>query len=156
MARVKINSIDDFLALKNVSLGESGWFEMSQKLIDNFADATFDHQWIHVDVERAKRESPCATTIVHGYFILSLLPYLLNEIIEVNNLKQLVNYGIDKMTYKNVIPVNSCIRLSAFLKNARDLGNICKADIYCKFEIEGQGKPALEGTITYLYYFNQS
>ena len=70
-----------------------------------------------------------------------------------DNLQQLVNYSIDKMIYKSVVPVNSRVRLCASLKNAKDLGDIVKADITCKFEIEGQDTPALEGTIIYLYYF---
>lgn len=154
MAKTIINSIDDFLALKGRSLSESKWIDITQKVINHFADATFDYQWIHVDTERAKEDSPYGATIAHGYLILSLLPYLLEDVLEVNNLKQLVNYSIKDMVYKNVVTVNSRIRLSATLKNAKDLGNICKAEIGCRFEIEGQDTPTLEGTIIYLYYFN--
>lgn len=126
---------------------------MSHEVINHFADATYDHQWIHVDPDKAKQESSYGTTIAHGYLTLSLLPHLLDEIIQVDNLQQLVNYSIDKMIYKSVVPVNSRVRLCASLKNAKDLGDIVKADITCKFEIEGQDTPALEGTIIYLYYF---
>lgn len=153
MAKVIIKNADDFLILKGQFLGESEWFVMSQEVINHFANATYDHQWIHVDPGKAKQESSYGTTIAHGYLTLSLLPHLLDEIIQVDNLRQLVNYSIDKMIYKSVVPVNSRVRLCASLKNAKDLGDIVKADITCKFEIEGQDTPALEGTIIYLYYF---
>lgn len=154
MKHTVINSVGEFLQLEGQNLGQSEWLNVSQEIINNFADATFDHQWIHVDEQRAKQESPYNSTIAHGYLTLSLLPYLLNQILRVNNLKQLVNYGIEKMTYKSVVPVNSRLRINATLKSAKDLGDICKANIYCSFEIEGHAKPVLEGLIVYLYYFN--
>lgn len=153
MGKKIINSIDDFISLKGKILGKSRWIEVSQEIINHFADATFDHQWIHIDSARAKLESPYETTIAHGYLTLSLLPSLLDDIIEVNNLQQLVNYSIKDMTYKNIVLSGSSIRLVAILNKAKDLGNICKAEINCRFEIEGQDIPALEGTIIYLYYF---
>ena len=127
---------------------------VDQNMINQFANATHDHQWIHVDANKAKIESPYQTTIAHGYLTLSLLPCLLDEILEVRNLKLLVNYSIEKMVYKSVVPVDSKIRMVATLKSAKDLGNICKANIYCSFELEGQENPVLEGSIIYLYYFN--
>lgn len=153
MARRIINTVDDFISLKGDLLGVSRWIEISQEIINHFADATFDHQWIHTDSERAKVESPYETTIAHGYLTLSLLPSLLDDIIAVNNLQRLVNYSIKDMTYKNVVLSGSRIRLVATLNKAKDLGNICKAEITCRFEIEGQEMPALEGNIIYLYYF---
>ena len=153
MAKRIINSIDDFVALKGERLGESSWLEISQEIINCFADATFDHQWIHTDSVRAKIESPYQSTIAHGYLTLSLLPYLLNDIIEVNNLEHLVNYGIKEMIYKNAVLSGNRIRLVATLNKAKDLGNICKTEIHCRFEIDGIDEPALEGTIIYLYYF---
>ena len=154
MAKVILNTIQDFLDLSGERLGESGWMKVDQNMINQFADVTHDHQWIHVDADKAKSESPYQTTIAHGYLTLSLLPCLLDEIIEVRNLKQLVNYSIEKMVYKSFVPVDSKLRMVATLKSARDLGNICKANIHCSFEIEGQEKPVLEGSIVFLYYFN--
>ena len=153
MARRTINTIDDFISLEGELLGESRWIEINQEIINHFADVTFDHQWIHIDHERALVESPYKSTIAHGYLTLSLLPYLLDDIIEVNNLEYLVNYGIKDMTYKSVVLSGNRIRLVATLNKAKDLGNICKADIHCRFEIDGQDEPALEGSIIYLYYF---
>lgn len=148
-----IETIEDFLNLSGKLLGESEWISVSQNVINHFADATFDHQWIHVDTERAKKESPYQTTIAHGYLTLSLIPHFLSEIIEVNNLKQLVNYSVEKMVFRSAVPVDSKLRMKATLKSAKDLGNICKASIQCVFEVEGKDEPVLEGTILFLYYF---
>ena len=154
MAKVIISSVDDFLNLSGKRLGESNWMLVDQNMINQFADVTHDHQWIHVDSEKAITDSPYQKTIAHGYLTLSFVPYLLDEILEVKNLKQLVNYSIEKMVYKSVVPVDSKLRMVATLKLAKDLGNICKANIQCSFEIYGQDKPVLEGSIVFLYYFN--
>ena len=87
MGKLVINSYDEFAAHLGEKFGESEWLEVDQDRINKFADATLDHQWIHVDVERAKAESPFKSTIAHGYLTLSLLPYMWNQIIEVNNLR---------------------------------------------------------------------
>lgn len=154
MPKVIINSIEDFLQLSGKKLGESDWMLVDQNMINQFADATHDHQWIHVDSFKAKANSPYKTTIAHGYLTLSLLPCLLDEILEVNNLKQLVNYSIEKMVYKSVVPVDSKLRMVATLRSAKDLGNICKVKIQCSFETECQQEPVLEGSVVFLYYFN--
>lgn len=155
MNKIIINSVEDFLQLSGEKLGESNWTIVNQSMINLFADATHDHQWIHVDSEKAFADSPYKSTIAHGYLTLSLLPSLLSEIIEVRNLKQYVNYSIDKMIFKAAVPVNSRLRLVASLKSAKDLGNICKASINCTFEVEGQEQSVLDGTIVFLYYFKE-
>ena len=134
-------------------LGSSGWLTIDQNVINHFADSTFDHQWIHVDAERAKTDSPYQTTIAHGYLTLSLIPHFLDEILEVEDLKQLVNYSVEKMIFRSPVPVNSKLRMKATLKSAKDLGNICKASIQCSFEVEGRTEPVLDGTIVFLYFF---
>ena len=153
MAKITIESITDFLAIKGEKLGTSRWITISQDVINNFADATRDHQWIHIDDRKAKVDSPYGCTIAHGYLTLSLLTSFLDEIIEVHNLSKLVNYSIKDMTFKNPVKVNSKLRMTAILKNAKDLGNICQATIDCIFEVEGQKETVLESTIIYLYYF---
>ena len=94
MAKLIINSYEEFASHLGEKLGESDWLQVDQERINLYADATLDHQWIHVDVERAKEESPYHSTIAHGYLTLSLLPYLWQQIVEVRNIKMLVNYGI--------------------------------------------------------------
>lgn len=153
MPKKIINSVEEFLELSGNELGKSNWIFVDQNMIDKFADATRDHQWIHVDTERAKLESPYHMTIAHGYFTLSLIPSFLDEMIEVKNQRQLVNYSIEQMVYKSAVPVNSKLRMAAYLESAKDIGNICKAKIRCTFNIEGVEQPVSEGTIVYLYYF---
>ena len=151
---LEINSYEEFAAHLGEEIGTSEWLTVDQDRINQFADATLDHQWIHVDVERAKAESPYKSTIVHGYLTLSLLPYFWNQIIKVNNLKMLVNYGMDKMRFGQAVPVGSRLRMLTKLHEIANLRGICKASIAFKIEIEGQRKPALEGIATFLYYFN--
>ena len=154
MSKVTIQSIEDFLERKGSELGCSEWYEVSQDVINQFADATRDHQWIHVDIDKAKTDSPYGSTIAHGYLTLSLLPSFLDEIVEVHNLKQLVNYGIKDFTFKNAVKVGSRLRMHASVKSAKDLGNICQATITCTFEVEGLEESVAEGNIIFLYYFD--
>jgi acyl dehydratase len=153
MNQLVINSYDEFATYLGKNLGASEWLEVSQERINMFADATLDHQWIHVDVERAKAESPYKSTIAHGYLTLSLLPKMWNEIIKVNNLKMMVNYGMDKMRFGKPVLSGSRVRLVTDLAAIENLRGICKAQISFKIEIEGERKPALEGLATFLYYF---
>ena len=153
MEKLIINSYEEFAAHLGEQLGVSDWLEVDQERINLFADATLDHQWIHVDVEKAKKESQYKNTIAHGYLTLSLLPYLWSQIIEVNNIKMLVNYGMDKMRFGQSVVTGSKVRLVTKLQAISNLRGICKAEIEFKIEIEGQRKPALEGVATFLYYF---
>ena len=153
MQQLVINSYDEFAAYLGKELGVSDGLPVDQERINKFADATLDPQWIHVDVERAKRESPYKSTIAHGYLTLSLLPYLWNQIIKVNNLEMMVNYGMDQMKFGQAVVTGSRIRLVAKLKDITNLRGICRAAIDFKIEIEGQRKPALQGIATFLYYF---
>ena len=154
MEKKIINSYEEFEQLLGQRIGVSDWLEVTQDRINQFADATLDHQWIHVDVERAKVESPFKSTIVHGYLTLSLLPYFWNQIIEVNNLKMMVNYGMDKMKFGQAVKSGESIRLVADLVSIANLRGTVKAEIKFAIEIKDQKKKALEGVATFLYYFN--
>ena len=153
MAKLIINSYEDFASYLGKNLGVSDYIDIPQKRITLFADATLDHQWIHVDTERAKTESPFKTTIAHGYLTLSMLPYLWEQIIEVNNIKMLINYGIDKMKFGQPVLSGQRIRLVADLHNIQNLRGVCKTEIKFSIEIEGEKKKALEGIAVFLYYF---
>ena len=153
MDQLIINSYEEFAAYEGKQLGASEWLQVDQYRINSFADATLDHQWIHVDTARAAEESPYKSTIAHGYLTLSLLPHMWNEIIKVNNLKMMVNYGMDKMRFGVPVITGSKIRLVASLERIENLRGICKAFIDFKIEIEGQRKPALQGEAQFLYYF---
>ena len=153
MAKLTVNNYDELAARLGEKLGESEWLLVDQERINLFADATLDHQWIHVDTERAAVESQFKSTIAHGYLTLSLLPHMWQEIIEVNNLKMMVNYGMDKMRFGQPVITGSRIRMTASLANIENLRGICKAYIDFAIEIEGQRKPALKGEAQFLYYF---
>ena len=154
MDKVIINSYEEFEKLVGQQIGVSDWLEIPQERINQFADATLDHQWIHVDTERAKVESPYKSTIVHGYLTLSLLPYLWNQIIEVNNLKMMVNYGMDQMKFGQAVLSGQSIRLVAKLHSLTNLRGVAKAEIKFTIEIKDQPKKALDGIAVFLYYFN--
>ena len=153
MAQLVINNYDEFAAYLGKNLGTSDYVELSQERINMFADATLDHQWIHVDTEKAKEESPYKTTIAHGYLTLSMLPYLWNQIIKVNNLKMMVNYGMDKMKFGQAVKSGESIRLVTDLQSIANLRGVTKAEIKVRIEIKESGKKALEGVATFLYYF---
>ena len=154
MSKVVINNYEEFAAMLGKNIGVSDYVELTQERINLFADATLDHQWIHVNPEKAAVESPFKTTIAHGYLTLSMLPYLWNQIIEVNNLKMMVNYGMDKMKFGQAVKAGESIRLVADLHAITNLRGTVKAEIKFKIEIKDQKKCALEGIATFLYYFN--
>lgn len=154
MSTVIINSFEEYKTYEGKELGTSDYLKISQDRIQNFADATLDHQWIHLDQEKAKVESPFKTTIAHGYLTLSVLPYLWGQIVEVRNNKMMVNYGVENLKFIAPVPVDSNIRLKAGLKSIVDLRGVSKAVIDITIEVEGQRKPALKGDIVFLYHFN--
>lgn len=145
MNKVIINSYADFEKLVGQQIGVSDYLEVPQDRISLFADATLDHQWIHVDTERAKTDSPYHSTIAHGYLTLSLLPYLWSQIIEVNNLKMMINYGMDKMKFGQAVLAGQSVRLVASLHSLTNLRGVAKAEIKFAIEIKDQPKKALEG-----------
>lgn len=155
MNKLIINSFEEFETYIGKELGQSDWLEIPQERINQFADATLDHQWIHVDVERAKN-GPFGQTIAHGYLTLSLLPYLWDQIIEVHNLKMLVNYGMDKMKFGQAVLSGQSVRLTTKLENLTNIRGVCKAEIKFTIEIKDQRKPAVTGIATFLYHFNEA
>lgn len=154
MSKVIIKSFAELESLIGSDLGISEYHEFTQEQINLFADATLDHQWIHVDAEKAKNESPFGNTIAHGYLTLSILPHLWNQIVDVQNLKLQVNYGIEKLKFNQPVIVNNRVRLHAKVISAVNLRGVCRANIGVKLEIEGNKKPAYEAEIVFLYHFN--
>ncbi|PKP09008.1 MAG: acyl dehydratase [Bacteroidetes bacterium HGW-Bacteroidetes-4] len=155
MSKVIIKSFEDLETYIGKELGVSGDHVITQEQINLFADATLDHQWIHTQPERAKIESPFGNSIAHGYLTLSILPYLWEQIVDVQNLKMQVNYGIEKFKFNQPVLVNSTVRLVARVNNVIDLRGVTKANIGVKLEIEGNRKPAYEGEVVFLYHFNK-
>ncbi len=153
MEKLIVRSHEEFEKLVGQELGISEYLTVTQDQINKFADATFDHQWIHVDEERVKTESTFGSTIAHGYLTLSLLPYMWDQIIQVENIKMLVNYGIDNFRFNQPVKVNSKIRTRVVLKSVTNLRGITKIQLDIYMEIEGNKKPAFEGVMTFLYHF---
>ena len=150
-----INSFEDLKALEGQELGTSEWQQVTQDMINQFADVTCDHQWIHTDVERAKVESPFHSTIAHGYLTVSLLPHHWNQVVDVRNLKMQINYGIEKLKFGQPVLTGSYVRISAGVQSATDLRGVVKACIGIKMEIKDCPKPAYEGTFVFVYHFNK-
>jgi len=148
-----IKSFDELEQLVGKELGVSDYITISQDQINLFADATLDHQWIHVDPEKAKAESPFKTTIAHGYLNLSILPHLWEQIVEVRNSKLTVNYGIEKLRFNQPVLVDSEVRVRAKLISVINLRGVTKAEIQVKLEIKENPKPAFDATIVFLYHF---
>lgn len=155
MKKVIINSFNDFEKYIGKEIGSSEYLKITQDRINLFADATLDHQWIHTDPQKAKTESPFQNTIAHGYLMLSLLPYLWNQIIEVNNIRMLINYGIEKLRFNQPVVVNSEVQLTVSLTSLVNLRGTSKAEIKFALKIKGSKKNALEGTVFFLYHFEE-
>jgi len=138
-----ITSIDDAVATVGSELGVSAWMAIDQKRINDFADVTGDHQWIHIDVERAKNESPYGAPIAHGFLTLSLIPALSKDNFRVENAKLVINYGLNKVRFLSAVPVDSRIRVRSELADAvaKDAGTV-DLTVRHTIEIDGVDKPA--------------
>ena len=150
-----ITSYEDFLQDEGQVLGTSDYVELSQDRINLFADATLDHQWIHVDQERAKTESQFGTTIAHGYLILSMLPHLWYNTLEVKNVKNLINYGVDKMKFGQPVLSGQSINMTTTLQSIVNLRGAVKTEIKFVINVKETGKKAAEGVATFIYYFEK-
>jgi len=138
-----ITSIDDAVATVGAELGVSDWMEIDQQRINSFADVTGDHQWIHIDVDRAKKESPYGAPIAHGFLTLSLIPALSKDNFRVENAKLVINYGLNKVRFLSAVPVDSRIRVRSELADAvaKDAGTV-DLTVRHTIEIDGVEKPA--------------
>jgi len=153
MASRAISGLDELKSLVGEELGVSSWLTISQDRIDRFAEATGDHQWIHVDPERAARESPFGATIAHGYLTISLSPLLMAEIMTVEGVTMGVNYGLNKLRFPAPVPVDSRVRLRATLREVNDIEGGAQVVTGMTFEVEGSDKPACVAEAVALYYF---
>lgn len=154
MDKVIIRSFQDLEKHEGTEMGISDYHTITQEQINKFADATLDHQWIHLDTERAKAETPFQNTIAHGYMTVSLLPYLWTQIASIENVKMQVNYEIERLRFNQAVVVDSQVRLRAKLLSVKNLRGIAKAQLEVTLEIKDEKKPAYTGVITFLYHFN--
>ena len=132
-------------------LGTSEWETIDQRQIDLFAEATHDHQWIHVDPEAAAR-GPFGTTVAHGYLTLSMLPYFVSQVLNVTDVRMGINYGTEKIRFTAPVPVGSQVRLKATLRDSERRGEGVLYRLGIEVEIKGSQKPALVGEVLYLVF----
>ena len=149
----RINSIDDARALIGEEIGLSDWAVIDQNRIDQFAEATGDYQWIHVDTERAAEEMPDGKTIAHGYLTLSLIPALSENFIEFENLARAINFGCNKVRFYTPVPVGARVRARGTVLSARSRGGALLLTSEVKIEVENERKPACVAEILGMYFF---
>ena len=147
-----INGIDELKAKLGEHLGYSDYLEITQDKVNLFADATGDHQWIHVDVERAKAESPFGGPIAHGYLTLSLAPALVPQVVQVTGFKMAVNYGAGKVRFPAPVPVGSKLRAGVELTGVEDVNGGVQVAMRLTFEVEGATKPSCVAEVLYRYF----
>lgn len=149
-----VNSFEEYQSYLGKEMGVSEWHKIDQQQINKFADATLDHQWIHVDEERAQNEGPFKATIAHGYLTLALIPYLWKQIADIRNVKMEINYGIEQFKFGQAVLVNDEVQLKAKLHSIVDLRGMTKVVIGATLNIKGRPKPAYTGDVVFLYQFN--
>ena len=146
-----VHGIEKFHDLVGQHLGYGEWHRIDQAQIDKFADATGDHQWIHVDPERAKA-GPFGTAIAHGYLTLSLVPVYLHEVLVVEGTSMGINYGCNKVRFPSPVPVDSNLRLGVTLAGAEDVKGGVQVALEVTLETEGSTKPSCVAEVVYRYY----
>jgi acyl dehydratase len=135
-----ISGLDELKRAEGEDLGTSDWHEVTQQAINDFADATGDHQWIHVDIERAK-QTPFGGTIAHGYYTLSLSPMFNEQIFAMKGFAFVINYGLNKVRFPAPLPVGSRVRMRAKLTALEEVAGGAQMTVECTFEREGGDKP---------------
>lgn len=145
------NDVAEYLAEKGKEIGVSDWVQIDQDRINKFADATGDHQWIHVDPARTQKELGMPT-IAHGYLTLSLLPYLMGQISGIKSVTRGINYGSNQVRFVNMVPVGSRVRARVKLKDAQPKAGGMQITNEVTMEIEGQERPAMIAETLSLIY----
>jgi acyl dehydratase len=152
MAKTIIDGVAGLKGLVGKELGVSGWRTMTYEAIRKFADATGDHQWIHVDKERIARESPFGKPVAHGYFTLSLIAGLFFELVEVKNVAMVINYGLNKVRFPAPLKDGQNYRLSVKLVDVKEAGNAVEGILAASIDIEGEAKPACAAELVFRFY----
>ena len=152
MNTLTVESPRELLAHVGKELGPSEWFTVEQAQIDRFADATGDHQWIHVDVARAAREMPGGKTIAHGFLTLALVPRMAATLLHVTRRSRGINYGSNKVRFTNTVPVGSRVRLRVQMLSCEDRGGGFQITNQCTIEVENETRPACVAEIVSLIF----
>nr|WP_298993191.1 MaoC family dehydratase [uncultured Polaribacter sp.] len=136
-------NLEEFRSIKGKDLPTGEWYTVTQQMINDFANATLDKQWIHVDEERAAKESPFKSTVAHGFMSVAMISRMLEEMFVVKSVKMGLNYGLNKVRFPSPVPVNSELRMHTSVKDIEDINNNgIKITFSCTIEIKGQEKPA--------------
>ena len=148
-----VQGLDELERLAGLEVGASAWLTVTQELVDRFADATFDHQWIHCDVERARRESPYGAPVAHGFLTLSLIPGFRSQILSIGAVSRVINYGVNRVRFPNAVPVGARVRGVQTIKSVeRAVTDSVRVISRFVIEIEGETKPAcVAETVTLVF-----
>ena len=150
-----IKSIEDAKALEGEEAGLSDWAVVDQNRIDQFAEATADHQWIHVDTERAAKEMPDGRTIAHGYLTLALIPALTGNFLQIENLARAINFGVNKVRFYTPVRCGDRVRARATILQARRRAGAMMLTSEVRIEVENERKPACVAEILGMYFFDE-
>jgi acyl dehydratase len=142
MEKLHFKDLTEFKSMIGKELPHSDWLTITQEMINDFANATLDKQWVHVDVERAKNESPFKTTIAHGFMSLAMLSKMLEDLFQIDSVKMGLNYGLNKVRFPHPVPVNSRLQMQAVIKDIEDQHGGVKITFSCVVVIDGIDKPA--------------
>jgi acyl dehydratase len=149
---ITVDGVEGIKSLIGKDLGKSDWIEITQEKVNTFADATGDHQWIHVDPERATKESPFGGPIAHGYLTLSLTPLFLPQLLNFTGFSMGVNYGTEKVRFPSPVPVGSKLRAGAVVEEVTEIKGGVQMQVVVTFEVDGSTKPACVATIVLRQY----
>ena len=149
----EVRGLDELERLAGHEVGASAWLTITQELVDRFADATFDHQWIHCDVERARRESPYGGPVAHGFLTLSLIPGFRSQILTLTGVSRVINYGVNRVRFPNAVPVGARVRgvqtIKTVERTAPEAARVVNGFV---IELEGETKPAcVAETVTLVF-----
>ena len=150
-----ISSIEDAKSLEGVEVGLSDWVVIDQNRIDQFAEATGDYQWIHVDTERAAAEMPEGKTIAHGYLTLALIPSLTGNFVEMENLARAINFGVNKVRFYTPVRAGDRVRARATVLQARRRAGALLLTSETRIEVENERKPACVAETLGMYFFDE-
>ena len=143
MEVLQFNGFEDFKLMKGKELPVGNWYTITQQMINDFANATLDHQWIHVDEEKAIKEGPFKSTVAHGFMSVAMISKMLEDVFAIKSLKMGLNYGLNKVRFPNPVTVNSELRMHSLVKSIENLtNNGIKVTFICTIEIRGKEKPA--------------
>ena len=148
----RVVDLTELKSLIGQELAVSDWHLVTQEEINKFADATHDHQWIHVDPERAKKESPFGGTIAHGYYTLALAPYLVFQALTVTGARMGVNYGLNNLRFTSPVRIGKRLRARVTVNSVEDVTAGVQVAMGLTYEVEGEAKPACVAEVVYRYY----